>query len=181
LYRSVPRRLIIVHISIAASQMNKAVFFDRDGIVNRELGDYIKQFHEFEIHDPVLPFLAELKSREYRTIIITNQGGIAKGLYDHSLVDACTEYLQNYLRPMNLDFDAVYYCPHHPQFNACLCRKPSGLLIEKAIARFRLDPRRCFMVGDKVRDVQAAEAAGIKGFLLPPNPSTEELFKCLND
>ncbi|MFN5318598.1 MAG: D-glycero-alpha-D-manno-heptose-1,7-bisphosphate 7-phosphatase [Bacteroidia bacterium] len=160
--------------------MSKAVFFDRDGIVNRELGDYIKQFHEFEIHEPVLPFLAELKSRNYLTIIITNQGGIAKGLYDHALVDACTEYLQNYLRPLNLGFDAVYYCPHHPQFGACLCRKPSGLLIEKAIARFKLDPHKCFMVGDKERDVLAAEAAGIKGYLLPPNPSTEALLQCLS-
>jgi len=159
--------------------MKKAVFFDRDGIVNRELGDYIMQFHQFELHEPVVPFLKILKERGYLTIIITNQGGIAKGLYDHSLVAACHVFLQDYLQPQGLGFDAIYYCPHHPQFGSCLCRKPEGLLIEKAIARFGLDKSACFMVGDKMRDVEAAEAAGISGFLLPPNPSTEELLHCL--
>jgi D-glycero-D-manno-heptose 1,7-bisphosphate phosphatase len=160
--------------------MKKAVFFDRDGIVNRELGDYIMQFHEFELHEPVVPFLKTLKEKGFLTIIITNQGGIAKGLYDHSLVDACHTFLQNFLSPQGLAFDAIYYCPHHPQFGSCLCRKPEGLMIEKAIARFELDKSACFMVGDKMRDVEAARAAGISGYLLPANPSTDELMQCLS-
>lgn len=159
--------------------MKKAVFFDRDGIVNRELGDYVMQFHEFELHEPIIPFLEEVKKHGFLTIIITNQGGIARGLYDHALVKACHNYLQQFLSPQNLVFDAIYYCPHNPQFGDCLCRKPKGLLVEKAIARFELEKSACFMVGDKIRDVEAANAAGIKGYLLPPNPTTDELMQCL--
>jgi D-glycero-D-manno-heptose 1,7-bisphosphate phosphatase len=160
--------------------MRKAVFLDRDGIINTELGDYIMNFGEFEIHQPLIPFLKEVKKRGYLTIIITNQGGIAKQLYGHDLVDQCHQYLQQVLSADNLAFDAIYYCPHHPQSGACLCRKPAGLLIEKAIARFQLDKSQCLMIGDKQRDVDAANAAGISGFLLPPNPDVESLLNCLN-
>ncbi len=160
--------------------MRKAVFLDRDGIINTELGDYLMNFGEFEIHPPLIPFLKEVKKRGYLTVVITNQGGIAKKLYGHDLVDKCHQYLQQVLAAEDLAFDAIYYCPHHPQSGECLCRKPSGLLIEKAIARFQLDKGQCLMIGDKQRDVDAAHAAGISGYLLPPNPDFESLLNCLN-
>ena len=159
--------------------MKKAVFLDRDGIVNTELGDYIMNFAQFEIHQPLIPFLKEVKRRGYLTIIITNQGGIAKKLYGHELVKQCHDFLQAELAKDHLEFDAIYYCPHHPQSGECLCRKPSGLLIEKAIARFELDKSQCLMIGDKQRDVDAAHLAGISGYLLPPNPDLSSLLNCL--
>lgn len=159
--------------------MRKAVFFDRDGIVNTELGDYIMCFEDFEIHQPLIPFLKEVKRRGFLTIIITNQGGIAKGLYGHDLVNECHRFMQQELGREGLAFDAIYYCPHHPEGGNCLCRKPSGLLIEKAIARFSLDKTACFMLGDKKRDVEAAHSAGIAGYLFPPNPDTESLMNIL--
>lgn len=160
--------------------MKKALFLDRDGIINTELGDYIMRFEDFEIHPPLIPFLKEAKSRGFLTIIITNQGGIAKELYGHDLVAQCHSFLQAELSKENLDFNAIYYCPHHPQSGNCLCRKPSGLLIEKAIARFELDKSQCLMIGDKQRDVDAAQHAGISGYLLPPNPDFDSLLNCLN-
>ncbi len=159
--------------------MNKAVFLDRDGIVNREIGDYIKRYEEFELLPEVFPFLYEVKKRGYLTVIITNQGGIAKGLYTHELVHACHNFMQEELGGHGLAFDAIYYCPHHPDFGMCLCRKPDSLLIEKAIGRFSLNPEKCIMIGDKDRDVEAALGAGVKGFRLQSNPSLEELISCL--
>jgi D-glycero-D-manno-heptose 1,7-bisphosphate phosphatase len=159
--------------------MNKAVFLDRDGIVNKELGDYILRYEEFEILPELIPFLFEVKRRGYKIIIITNQAGIAKGLYNHELVEACHTFLKEELSGHGIYLDEIYYCPHHPDFGECLCRKPKSLLIEKAIARFQLDPVQCFMIGDKLRDVQASEGAGVKGFQLPANPSLDQLFECL--
>ena len=77
--------------------MSKAVFLDRDGIVNKELGDYILRYEEFEILPELIPFLFEVKRRGYKIIIITNQAGIAKGLYNHDLVEACHDFLKEEL------------------------------------------------------------------------------------
>lgn len=159
---------------------NKAVFLDRDGVVNRELGDYILRYEEFEILPELIPFLYEVKQRGYKVIIITNQAGIAKGLYDHKLVDACHAFLIEELAGHGLQLDEIYYCPHHPDFGNCLCRKPKSLLIEKALARFDLDPAASLMIGDKPRDVEAANGAGVRGFLVPPNPTLDQLLECLN-
>jgi D-glycero-D-manno-heptose 1,7-bisphosphate phosphatase len=159
--------------------MNKAVFLDRDGIVNREIGDYIQRYEEFELLPDLFPFLYEVKKRGYLTIIITNQGGIAKGLYGHELVHACHDFMQEELGGHGLAFDAIYYCPHHPDFGNCLCRKPQSLLVEKALARFNIDPELSLMIGDKDRDVLAAGGAGVKGFRLPANPDFQELIACL--
>ena len=159
---------------------NKAVFLDRDGVVNRELGDYILRYEEFEILPELIPFLYEVKQRGYKVIIITNQAGIAKGLYDHKLVDACHTFLIEELAGHGLQIDEIYYCPHHPDFGNCLCRKPKSLLIEKALARFELDPSVSLMIGDKPRDVEAANGAGVRVFLVPPNPTLDQLLECLN-
>ena len=160
--------------------MNKAVFLDRDGIVNKELGDYIMRYEEFEVLPELIPFLYEVNRRGYKVIIITNQAGIAKGLYNRELVDACHDFLKEELAGHGLAIDAIYYCPHHPDYTECLCRKPKGLMIEKALARFQLDPSQCLMIGDKQRDVDAAHSAGIRVYLLPPNPTLEQLLQCLN-
>jgi D-glycero-D-manno-heptose 1,7-bisphosphate phosphatase len=159
--------------------MRKVIFLDRDGIVNKELGDYILNFESFEIHPPLIPFLQKAKSLGYEFIIVTNQAGIAKGLYKPQLVEDCHHYLKSHLMGLGLTFLEIYYCMHHPEFGKCLCRKPQGLFIEKAIARFKIDKNCSFMLGDKQRDVDAANSAGIKGFLLPPNPTLNQLLACL--
>ncbi len=157
----------------------KAVFLDRDGIVNREIGDYIQRFEEFELLPELIPFLYEVKKRDYLCIIITNQAGIAKGLYNHDLVKACHDFMNEELSGHNLAFDEIYYCPHHPDFGSCLCRKPQSLLVQKAIGKFGLNPELSLMIGDKDRDVLAAEGAGVRGYKLPANPTLNQLLACL--
>lgn len=159
--------------------MKKAVFLDRDGIVNKELGDYILSLDEFTIHPPFIEFLKVVLQKGYEAVIITNQGGIAKGRYGHSLVEACHKVLWEVLEKEGLSIREAYYCPHHPEGGNCLCRKPSGLMIEKAIARFGYDKSQSLMIGDKQRDVDAALDAGIRGYLLPANPSIDVLLSCL--
>lgn len=141
--------------------MKKALFLDRDGVINREIGDYICTPEDFEFNPGVLAFLKEVTALGYHLVIITNQGGIAKGLYSASTYAAITQKMLTGLASVGVVPDAVYHCPHHPDFGRCLCRKPAGLLIQKALARFKYDASQCFMLGDQERDVEAANAAGI--------------------
>lgn len=159
--------------------MKKAVFLDRDGIVNRELGHYVQHEEDFTILPEIIPFIENAMSLGYLIVIVTNQAGIAKGLYTKEFVEQCTNRIKLSLAAHNLQIEELYYCPHFPESGECLCRKPGSLLIEKAIARFEIDPSQSIMIGDRERDVLAAEAAGVKGFLLPSNPTLEQLLACL--
>jgi D-glycero-D-manno-heptose 1,7-bisphosphate phosphatase len=154
----------------------KLIFLDRDGIVNTELGDYVMNMNDFEIHEPIIPFLKLLTQDGYAVVIITNQAGIAKNLYSHELVHEQHDFVQRRFTQEGIRLLESYYCPHHPDYGMCLCRKPLGLLIEKGLARFNGTKNESFMIGDKFRDVQAAEHAGIKGYQLASNPSLEDLL-----
>lgn len=147
----------------------KAVFLDRDGVINVERGDYISRFSDFEILPHVAPGLQLLRDAGYIFIVITNQGGIAKGLYDVAELTKMHTYMENELQKHNIQFQDVYYCPHHPDFGQCLCRKPNSLLVEKALSKHRINPENSIFIGDKPRDIACGEAAGVKGILIEPN------------
>jgi len=154
--------------------MNKAVFFDRDGVINHDPGDYTYLLDEFIINDGIIPSLKKLSDNGYLLIIITNQGGIAKNIYTHDHVEKIHKYFIDELKKSGIELTEIYYCPHHSDVEKCLCRKPGSLLIEKAIARFNIDPKKSFMIGDKQRDVEAAEGAGIKGIKVELNENIEK-------
>ncbi|RPD47593.1 HAD family hydrolase [Hymenobacter sediminis] len=143
--------------------MNKAVFLDRDGVLNEEIGHYVWKLEEFVVLPDVADSLARLKQAGYYLIVVTNQAGIAKGLYSAAEVQACHQKLQQ--ATGNL-LDALYFAPAHPSVSESLARKPGSLMLEKAIARFRLDPAQCWMVGDRLRDMQAGQGVGIRGILI---------------
>ena len=151
--------------------MNKAVFLDRDGVINKEIGEYVYSEDKFVINDELIPALQLLQQNGFLLFIITNQGGIAKGIYSHDDVDKLHRHLLGILNTNNIQISEIYYCPHHPDFGKCLCRKPDSLLLEKAVARFNVDVSRSFMIGDTERDIEAAEKIGIKGFQIQPNTS----------
>lgn len=157
----------------------KVIFLDRDGIVNTELGDYVMNMEDFEIHQPIIPFLKEATKMGFSVVIITNQAGIAKGLYGHDLVKEQHDLVKNLFNNKGIHLLEAYYCPHHPDFGECLCRKPKSLLIEKAIARFGIDRQSSLMIGDKLRDVEAANGAGVKGYQVESNPSFETLMSLI--
>lgn len=157
--------------------MQKAVFLDRDGVINRELGQYVTRFDEFHLLPHALPGIRQLMDNDYMVVVITNQGGIAKGLYTREDLNAMHTYLQNTCmeycgRPL-----VLYVCPHHPDFGKCLCRKPDSLLIEKALARYDIDASQSYFIGDRDRDIQAAQKAGVKGLLIESNQDWSQLVQ----
>lgn len=157
--------------------MNKAIFYDRDGIVNMEVGDYITNLENFQVLPSFIRFLKLMQDAGFMAVIITNQAGIAKGKYSTDTLRQMHEKLQAQLKSENLKIDAIYYCPHHDDYGKCLCRKPKSLLVEKALARFQIDPKQSFMIGDKLRDKQCADNVGVKGYVIHPNPDLSNLME----
>lgn len=149
--------------------MAKAVFLDRDGVINQEIGDYIKQKEDFHVLPHAIKYIAALHKKGVKVMVITNQGGIAKGLYTHEQLEEMHQLMMNEIRLAGGDITEVYYCPHHPETGECLCRKPGSLLAQKAIAKYHVDPSLSIFIGDKERDVICAEGAGIKGYLIKEN------------
>ncbi len=151
--------------------MNKAVFLDRDGVINREIGEYVFSEDKFVLNDDLIPALKLLQKNGFLLIIITNQGGIAKGLYAKDDVEKLHGQLLSRLSDKQITISEIYYCPHHSDIEKCLCRKPNSLMLEKAIARFDIDVNRSYMIGDNDRDIEAAANAHIKGIKIQPNTS----------
>lgn len=157
--------------------MNKAVFLDRDGVINKELDDYAIHLEDFEILPDVAPALAELKKRGYLLIIISNQGGIGKDLYTIPDVELLHASLLDFLDEYGVKIEEIYYCVHHPLTGSCLCRKPDSLMVEKAIARFNIDVKASYFIGDKERDILAGQKVGVKGILIEQNTSLLDAIK----
>lgn len=149
--------------------MNKAVFLDRDGVINYDPGDYTYHVSEFKLNEGIIKNLKRLYDNGFLLILITNQGGISKGLYSHQDVEEIHNSLIQELRKVNVKLAEIYYCPHHNIYEKCICRKPNSLMIEKSLARFQIDPAKSFMLGDKDRDIECAENAGVKGIKVEIN------------
>ncbi|MBK7389724.1 MAG: HAD family hydrolase [Bacteroidetes bacterium] len=147
----------------------KVLFLDRDGVINRDAGDYTYQWEKFEFLPGLFPALLELQTKGFSFIIITNQAGISKGIYSHRDVDALHTKMIETFKSNGILILEIYYCPHHDSIEKCLCRKPGSLLVEKALARFQLDPSRCYFIGDRERDILAGNGAAVKGILVPEN------------
>lgn len=149
--------------------MRKVVFLDRDGVVNKDRMDYTWRIEDFEILPNVIQGCEKLQDLGYEIILITNQGGIAKGLYNHEDVDKLHQHMIHIFKNAGVSILEIYYCPHHTDYGKCLCRKPGSLLVEKAIARFDIDINVSFFIGDMERDMDAAKGADITGRLVQSN------------
>ena len=157
--------------------MNKAVFLDRDGVLNEELGDYVCRLDDFKILTHNFEPLLQLQARGYLLIVITNQGGLAKGWYSDETLTAMHAKLRETYADNGINITEIYYCNHHPEFNGrCLCRKPGSIMIEKGLARFQIDASRSYFIGDRERDIIAGEAAGVKGILINSNQSIADVL-----
>ena len=139
--------------------MNKCIFLDRDGVINKDYVDYTYTIEKFEILPKVVEALKLFKNEGYLLVVITNQSGIAKGIYSHQDVHAVHGYFQE--QSGNL-IDAFYYCPYHGSTSESLTRKPGSLMFEKAIAKFDIDINKSWMIGDRGRDLIPAKKLGIK-------------------
>ncbi|RDU58974.1 D-glycero-alpha-D-manno-heptose-1,7-bisphosphate 7-phosphatase [Helicobacter marmotae] len=151
--------------------MKKCAFFDRDGVINQDLG-YVYKAEDFIFNQGLFELLDTLKKQDYLLLVITNQSGIARGYYTEDELIALHNHMQQCLRnTLGFGFDKIYFCPHLPTQN-CQCRKPKIGMILSAMQDFDIDLQNSFFIGDKITDMQCAMAANINGkFLL----STQEL------
>ncbi|MFA5089647.1 MAG: HAD family hydrolase [Candidatus Omnitrophota bacterium] len=150
----------------------KAVFLDRDGVINRYPGDreYVKSWDEFFFLPKVKTALKRLSDKGFRIFVISNQAGVGKGVYSKGALDLIT---QNMLREFSLDkisISGVYYCTHRQEDN-CSCRKPKSGLIDMAVTQIlkngiTLDRAKSYFIGDTILDMQAGESAGLTTILV---------------
>jgi D-glycero-D-manno-heptose 1,7-bisphosphate phosphatase len=137
----------------------RAVFLDRDGVINEDNPNYTYDLPHFKILPGVPEALEKLKSAGFLLIIVTNQSGIDKGIYSIDQMKACHEFLQS---SCNRAIDHFYYSPYHRTVTNSLLTKPGSLMFEKAIAKFNIDVSPSWMVGDRGRDLVPARLLGIK-------------------
>ena len=164
----------------SAGRPRPAVFLDRDGNLNEDLG---------YLGDPsrvcLLPGAAEavraIGDAGMHAVIITNQSGVARGLMDEHDVHAVNQRVVELLGAEGAHVDGVYYCPHHPEGSisayraACECRKPAPGLLYQAAAQLDVDLANSYVIGDKLSDVELAHAVGARGILVLTGYGREQL------
>ena len=153
-------------------ELGKGLFVDRDGVVNREQG-YVWQLTDFVLEPAFLELAQHASKLGYRIVVVTNQGGVGKGLYTEADVELLHQHLYATLADLGVPAPLVFSCPHHPSTSACLCRKPNTLLFERALHLYRLDPRKCWMLGDRARDVIPAKQLGMQTVLITSHSAEE--------
>jgi histidinol-phosphate phosphatase family protein len=156
--------------------MNKAVFLDRDGVINKERKDYVKTVDELEIFENISKCIQELKKNNYLVIVITNQSAINRGLTSIQKINDIHNKIQNFLLKFNTKIDAFYFCPHRPDEH-CLCRKPNSQMIIKASNDFDIDLQSSWMIGDNDSDVSAGQNAGCKSIKIKNNSDLPNIIK----
>lgn len=145
----------------------KAVFLDRDGVLNKEMGDYVCRVEDFHILEHNFEPLLTLQNRGYMLLVATNQGGLAKGWYTEDELQKMHNQLRETYLQHGIIITDIFYCPHHPDFTgACECRKPLPGLLLQGIEKYDIDPSTSYFIGDRQRDVDAGTAAGITGILI---------------
>jgi D-glycero-D-manno-heptose 1,7-bisphosphate phosphatase len=151
--------------------MQRAVFLDRDGTVCEEVG-YLNHVDRMRLFPWTAAAIRKFNAAGLRTVLVTNQSGVAKGYFPEALVDEVHQRLRQELADSGASLDAIYYCPHHPEGKVpayrrmCDCRKPSLGMIQRAATEHDLDLTLSFMVGDKYVDLETAYRAGMRAVLV---------------
>lgn len=151
--------------------MTKAVFLDRDGVINREV-DVLRNIKQLKLLPGAARAVEKINKLGFLAIIITNQPVIARGWLTEKEVDEVHAVLIKRLGQKNAKIDAIYYCPHHPNANLkkyrikCSCRKPGTGLIKKAVKELKINLKESFMVGDRTADILAGKRVGLKTILV---------------
>ena len=159
---------------------NKAIFLDRDGVIITERGEYNYKSVHISFPEGIVEALQYLSKKGYLLIVISNQSGIAKGLYNHRDTKEIHKVIKEFLASYGVKITDFFYCPHHPSQGKCICRKPDTLLIEKALAIYHIDPSKSYLIGDMVRDAEAAVKAGLTPVKINPNDNLTGYLKLFN-
>jgi histidinol-phosphate phosphatase family domain/HAD-superfamily hydrolase, subfamily IIIA len=150
---------------------NIAVFLDRDGTINEEVG-YLDSLDKLKIIPSAYEAIRLINESGMKAVVISNQAGVARGLFTEDFVQITNEHLQTALRQKGAYIDNFYYCPHHPTegigiyLQQCNCRKPAPGMLLQAAQELKIDLTRSYFVGDTFRDMEAAKKAGVKRVLV---------------
>lgn len=149
----------------------QAVFIDRDGTLNEDIG-YVSTPDELVLYPWAAAAVRRINESGLLAVVITNQSGIARGMYTEKTLDAIHSRMIHELAREGARIDAVYYCPHHPDVGdaqyriECECRKPRTGMLDKASREHRIDLAGSYVIGDKASDIKLAENAGARGALV---------------
>lgn len=154
--------------------MRRAIFLDRDGVINENRADYVKSWEEYRFLPGVFSPLKRLAQSPFIIIVITNQSAINRGLVARSVVEEINRRMIGEIQAHGGRVDAVFYCPHRPDEN-CDCRKPKPGLLLQAAEHFGIDLSRSYLIGDALSDIAAGLAAGCYPILVLTGRGREQL------
>ncbi|MCQ9200669.1 MAG: HAD family hydrolase [Prochlorococcus marinus CUG1437] len=144
----------------------KAVFLDRDGIINKDFS-YVYERRNFIFNEGIFDLLRIFQKNKFLIFIITNQSGIARGIYSEKQYNQITNYYRNILKNLGIRISGIFHCPHHPDFSEnpfsdCNCRKPKPGLFLKVQKKYNINMVESIAIGDSLRDLEAAYLSGIQ-------------------
>ena len=154
---------------------HRAVFLDRDGTIMED-SNYVGDVERVILIPNAPAALKRLQEAGYKLFVVTNQSGVGRGYFTREAVEAIHAHLDEYFGRTGVRFDRYYVCPHHPEDN-CDCRKPKPKFLLEAAQEYGLDLAHCYMIGDRVSDIQAGAAAGTKTILVLTGGGRETFAK----
>lgn len=152
----------------------KLIILDRDGVVNYDSPHYVKSVSEWVPIPGSINAIAKLSNKGFKIALATNQSGLARGYFQEDELHAMHAKMQSLLEPYNAKIDMINYCHHLPD-DDCLCRKPRAGMLIKAMDHFNTDKENTLMVGDSLKDIEAARNAGCFAALVKTGNGHETL------
>ena len=166
---------------VKSEKFNKAAFLDRDGTLNEDIG-YLYKIKDFRWIKGAVNALRILKKNNFLIIVVTNQSGVSRGFYSENDIKKLHKWMNQQLLEYDLMIDDFFFATDLPNNNNINSRrKPSPAMLNEAVEKYNLDKNKCFMLGDKQTDVEAAKNAQIKGFLFKENDLSVKISKILKD
>jgi len=155
---------------------NRYVLLDRDGVINHDSDEFIKSPEQWLPIEGSLEAIALFNEHGYKVVVITNQSGLARGLFDAAMLEKIHAKMQRMAAEKGGKIDAIYFCPHGPD-DDCSCRKPKPGLIETFAADNHVNMGGIAFIGDSLRDLQAAQAAGASPILVKTGKGRKTLIE----
>lgn len=158
----------------------KLIILDRDGVINEDSDAYIKSPEEWHAIHGSLEAIAKLNNANILVVIASNQSGIARGYFTEKTLTTIHEKMATKLKKVSGYIDDIFYCPHHPN-DHCACRKPETGMIKAILKKYNIKPEDTLLIGDSMKDIQAAQHSGCDAALVKTGKGKNTLLICNSD